>query len=239
MGVGVYLSAISGWYQPQVDLSVRIETGPGWVHDAVVRAMTEWNRQETAFIKEYYPNESYALVAGCAANPAPACLRSGSINPRNSFVLYEDESAVNPMVSVIFSPVHSVQTSSMELTCSGSELAVTGFDGSRFTISVLSALTNVADNATSRDVLYRVMLHEFGHVMGLGHIFDGKDIMDGTAYFIRNPARQSFISTTDLYAIRELAESAGSNGAGSSRISFIALPASIPYDLVNVSQPYV
>jgi hypothetical protein len=209
------------------------------VHDSVVRAMTEWNSQEAAFIKEYYPNESYALVAACAANPTPACLRSGSITPRNSFVFYEDESTVDPMVNVLFSPVRSEQASTMELSCSGSELAVTGFDGSRFTISVLSALTNVADNATSRDVLYRVMLHEFGHVMGLGHIFDGKDIMDGTAYFIRNPARQSFISTTDLYAIRELAESSESNGAGLSRVGFIVLPASIPYDLINVSQPYV
>jgi hypothetical protein len=232
MPSGTRESAIPIWHQPNVELSVSIQGGPGWAHDSVIRAMTEWDLQEAVFIKEYYPNESYALAAACAADPTPVCVQgSGSNAVKNSFVFYEDEGAADPMVTVLFSPVHSEQIATIELVSLTSELAITGFDGSRFTISVLSALTSVPDNATSRDVLYRIMLHEFGHVMGLGHIYDGKDIMDGTAYFIYDPARNSYISTVDLYTIRELAELGGGSLRG---MGFMLLPASIPCELINV-----
>jgi len=229
---GTRESAVPIWHQPNLDLSVSIQGGPGWAHDSVIRAMKEWDSQEAVFIKEYYPNESYALASACATNPTPTCVQgSGSNAAKNSFVFYEDEGTADPMVTVLFSSVHSEQVVAIELASSADELAITGFDGTKFTVSVLSALTSVPDNATSRDVLYRIMLHEFGHVMGLGHIFDGKDIMDGTAYFVNNPARNSYISTVDLYAIRELAEL---GGGSLRRMGFILLPASIPSELINV-----
>jgi hypothetical protein len=220
------------WHSPQLELSVRIQGGTEWVHASTIRAIEEWDHEQALFIQEFYPNESYSLQAACAINPSAVCVQRGQVqNFVNGYVFYEDERTMDPMVNVLFSPVCSKETAAIEHA--SSELAITGFDGTRFTISVLSALTNVPDNSTSRDVLYRIMLHEFGHVMGLGHIYDGKDIMDGNAYFLNDPAERSYISTVDLYAIRELAKL----GSGVLKpFSFITLPATIPYQLINVDQ---
>jgi hypothetical protein len=195
--------------------------------------MNEWNVQQGVFVQKYYPNETFSLSNTCAINTTVACVQSleASNTIANSYVFYEDENTANPMVTVTFNPVHSQQVAAIEHA--GSELAVTGFDGTKFTISVLSVLTNVPDNATSSEVMYRIMLHELGHVMGLGHIFDGKDIMDGNAYFMFNLSKKSYISTVDLYAIHYLAEL----GSGTLKpYSFIPLPATIPYQLINVDQ---
>jgi hypothetical protein len=195
--------------------------------------MNEWNTQQEVFIQRYYPNETYSLPRICASNPTIACVQSveATSSPANSYVFYEDENTATPTVTVVFSSVHSQAAAAIEHA--SSELAVTGFDGSKFTISVLSALTDVPDNKTSSEVLYRVMVHEFGHVMGLGHIFDGKDIMDGDAYFILNLSKKSYISTVDLYAIHYLAEL----GVGNLKAySFIVLPSTIPYQLIDVDQ---
>ncbi|HKM76810.1 MAG TPA: hypothetical protein VJZ32_10355 [Candidatus Bathyarchaeia archaeon] len=226
------VSAVAMWHSPQLELSVRIQGGTGWVHASAIRALEEWNHEEALFIQDYYSNESYSLEAACAANPTPACVQGSQVrNFANGYVFYEDERTMDPMVNVLFSPICSKETAAIEHA--SSELAITGFDGTRFTISVLSALTNVPNNATSRDVLYRIMLHEFGHVMGLGHIYDGKDIMDGNAYFLNDPAKRSYISTIDLYALRELAKL----GSGVLKpFSFITLPSTIPYRLINVDQ---
>jgi len=230
IGEVTMVSAVAMWHSPQLELSVRIQGGTGWVHASTIRAIEEWDHEQALFIQDFYPNESYGLEAACAVNPSAACLQvSQARNFVNGYVFYEDEHTMDPMVNVLFSPVCSKETAAIEHA--SSELAITGFDGTRFTISVLSALTNVPDNATSRDVLYRIMLHEFGHVMGLGHIYDGKDIMDGNAYFLNDPSERSYISTVDLYAIRELAKL----GSGVLRpFSFITLPPTIPYQLINV-----
>ena len=221
------------WHSQQVDLSVRIVGGPAWARESVIRAMNEWNVQQGAFVQKYYPNETYSLSNTCAIDTTVVCVQSLAATNAvaNSYVFYEDENTATPMVTVLFSPVHSQQAAAIEHA--GSELALTGFDGTKFTISVLSALTNVPDNATSSEVMYRIMLHELGHVMGLGHIFDGKDIMDGNAYFMFNLSKKSYISTVDLYAIHYLAEL----GSGKlKQFSFITLPAAIPYQLINVDQ---
>lgn len=225
-------SVASLWHPAEVELSVRMFGGSEWARASVIRAIGEWDREEAAFIQEFYPNETFSLQASCAANPTPTCVHgNGTRNFVNGYVLYEDENTLNPVVEVRFSPVCSQQAIAIEHA--SSELAITGFDGTRFTVSVLSALTAVQNNGTSREVLYRVMLHEFGHVMGLGHIYNGKDIMDGTAYFVNDPAKRSYISTVDLYAIRKLAEL----GSGMLKpFSFITLPTSIPYLLINVDQ---
>jgi len=220
------------WHTQQDYLSVRLVGGSDWARAAVIRAMNEWNTQQEAFIQKYYPNETYSLPNSCVTNTTVACIQSVEASSMtNSYVFYEDENTATPLVTVLFSPVHSQQVAAIEQA--SSELAVTGFDGTKFTISVLSALTNVPDNATSSEVLYRVMVHEFGHVMGLGHIFDGKDIMDGDAYFIFNLSKKSYISTVDLYAIHYLAEL----GSGELKpYSFIPLPTAIPYQLIDIDQ---
>jgi len=221
------------WHSQQVYLSVRMVGGPEWARNSVIRAMNEWNTQQEAFIQKYYHNESYSLPNTCVTDTTVSCVQSVEARNAvaNSYVLYEDENTAAPMVTIIFGDVHSQQAAAIEHA--SSELAVTGFDGTKFTISVLPVLTNVPDNGTSREVMYRIMVHEFGHVMGLGHIFDGKDIMDGNAYFLTNIDKKSYISTVDLYAIRNLAML----GDGKLKpYSFITLPATIPYQLVDVDQ---
>jgi hypothetical protein len=220
------------WHTPQRELSVRMQGAIQWAHASAIRAMEEWNRMQANFIRKYYPNETYALPNACITNPTITCVqRIGVKIPKDMYILYEDENTPNPTVTITFSTVHSAETSSIEQSLFGSELAITGQIGGRFKISVLSALTNVPNNATSREILYRILLHELGHVMGLGHIFDGKDIMDGNAYFLNNLNTRSYISTVDLYAIRQLALL----GRGTLKpYAFITVPTSIPYKLINV-----
>jgi len=221
------------WHSQQVYLSIRMVGGPEWARESVIRAMNEWNTQQAAFIQKYYPNESYSLPNNCVIDTTVSCVQSleNRNAVANSYVLYEDENTAAPTVTITFSNVHSQEAAAIEH--SSSELAVTGFDGTKFTISVLSVLTNVPDNETSREVMYRIMTHELGHVMGLGHIFDGKDIMDGSAYFLSNLNKKSYISTVDLYAIHQLAN------LGNGKLkpySFITLPTTIPYQLIDVDQ---
>lgn len=80
-------------------------------------------------------------------------------------------------------------------------------------------------NSTARQYAFRLALHELGHVLGLGHVLDGKDIMDprAPAYLA---TQQTLISSLDLYAIHTLA-----SGAGVS--AFILLPSTVTYQLMD------
>src|SRR5208337_4838331 len=128
MGDVTVLSAVAMWHSPQLELSVRIQGGTGWVHASAIRALEEWNHEEALFIQDYYSNESYSLEAACAANPTPACVQGSQVrNFANGYVFYEDERTMDPMVNVLFSPICSKETAAIEHA--SSELAITGFDG--------------------------------------------------------------------------------------------------------------
>ncbi len=208
-------SAPTLWHTRQLTLSVQIIGGPSWARDSVNRSMAEWNYQQKGFTQRFYQNDSLGMQGTCVT-----CV-AFQTNANDSYQFYFSQTY--PVVTIVFSQGDSHPA--------GGELALTSYDGKQFTISVQSILTNVPDNETSREVLYRVMLHELGHVMGLGHIFDGKDIMDGNAYFLTDLHKKSYISTVDLNAVRQLALL----GAKSLQpFAFISLPPSIPYELIDV-----
>ena len=60
------------------------------------------------------------------------------------------------------------------------------------------------NNATAREYALRLALHELGRILGLGSVFDGRDIMDPR----NTPGRVNeapLLSTLDLYATQVLA----------------------------------
>jgi len=100
----------------------------------------------------------------------------------------------------------------------------------RFIITIDNTLVQ-NETTVSTETLYRVALHELGHVMGIGDMYRSQDIMNGLAYFYGNIAKPSYLSTLDLYAIHTLA----SNDPAHS-FSFIYLPTDLPYVQLNVDQ---
>lgn len=77
------------------------------------------------------------------------------------------------------------------------------------------------NQALSRDVVFVVAVHEFGHALGIGHVTfeEPHDIM--RTWFEVDMQ----ISTLDLYAVHLLA-------SGSVQAEVVTLPDSIPYELV-------
>jgi len=74
------------------------------------------------------------------------------------------------------------------------------------------------------------MLHELGHVLGLGEEYGENDVMNAVLNYWTNNSSQTLISTTDFYAVRMLALA----DVQVVKPSFVLLTNLIPYLTVNV-----
>jgi hypothetical protein len=73
-------------------------------------------------------------------------------------------------------------------------------------------------NPGMQNEYYLTMLHELGHVFGIGDVYGENDVMDAV---VSNSTL--LVSTSDLYAVRLLAVSA------LAEYTFVSLPAALPY----------
>jgi len=93
-------------------------------------------------------------------------------------------------------------------------------------IGINTNLVQVTDNRTSELKLYRIALHELGHVLGLGDIiYPEGDIMNGWGKVLLNLTQRVDISTLDLYVINLLSTVSGNLVFP----WFICKPSNIPY----------
>lgn len=81
-------------------------------------------------------------------------------------------------------------------------------------------------NATARLYAFRLALHEFGRILGLGNVLDGRDLMDPRATPERALQPPTF-SILDLYAVHLLA-------LGNTP-TFVSLPSNLQNQLVDAS----
>ena len=192
------------WRTAALNLTVDIPTGTPWVYDVVIRAMAEWNSAQGSFLAQFYPNDTgndkYYFTQWTNVAPQPDVQLVFDANLKNLYGL--------PSVLADTWP-NSNQT---------------------YTIFMNSSLTNQPDSARAEEILYRVILHEFGHVLGLGEEYGDNDVMNAVLNYWNNNSSQALISTTDFYAVRMLALAA----IQVVEPSFILLTNLIPYLTVNV-----
>src|SRR5208282_1848928 len=138
-----YMAVPILWHAPMVGIGIMVPANPSWAYNVVLQAINEWNTEQAQFVATYYPNDTGQDV----------------------YRLYA--TTQNPAVVMSFQSTGADLTSALGLP---DALAMTNYDGQQFTVGINAALINVPDNATSHELLYRVVLHELGHVMGLGEL---------------------------------------------------------------------
>ena len=167
-------------------ITVQVPTSPGLPHNATISAMDSWNNGQLWFAQMYYPG-------------APTYTFTQSTNGVVVVEFLDMSNETN---------VGEAQLSPWPLSGKVIEGAIvklpTAFGGANFTSPLyMSWLTALA-------------IHEFGHVLGLGHP-QIPDIMNGTV-------NSFFLSTLDLYAVHVLADGQVPDS--------ITLPSNIPFTYV-------
>jgi len=192
------------WRTPALNLTVDVPTGTPWVYDVVIKAMAEWDSAQVLFLAHFYPNDTG--------------------NGKYYFAPWANVTD-QPNVRLVF------DANINDLYGLPSILADTWPNPDQtYTIFMNSSLTSQPDSARAEEILYRVMLHELGHVLGLGEEYGENDVMNAVLNYWNNNSSQTLISTTDLYAVRMLALAA----VQVVEPSFVLLTNLIPYLTVNV-----
>ena len=157
-------------------INLKIPGTPKWAHDVVVNASLAWNNGQLWFQRTYFPDGNvYTFTES---------------DPANATVNYAMPS-VCANVAVGWTD-YTFAPSSRIITSARTYLDPKVFNATQ------------ENNATARQYAFRLALHEFGRVLGLGSVIDGKDIMDPLATPDR-ATQPPMISTLDLYAVHVLA----------------------------------
>jgi len=192
------------WRTSTLNLTVGIPTVTPWVHDVVRKAMAEWNNAQDSFLAQFYPNDTgndkYYFTPWTNVTHQPDVQLVLDANINNLYGLPSILADTTP------NPNHT------------------------YTIFMSSRLTSQPDSARAEESLYRVMLHELGHVLGLGEEYGENDVMNAVLSYWSNNSSQTLISTTDFYAVRMLALAA----VQVVEPCFVLLTNLIPYLTVNV-----
>ena len=170
----LYSIATSGRFAT-LSIEIRIPLTPKWAHDVVLNATIAWNQARIWYQREVH------------AGPAYRFIESNKPNVTVSFTIPSLESGfARGWTSYNFAH-GSVVIASAQIYLDQ---------------KIFSA--DQEHNSTDRRVAFRIALHELGHVLGLGEMFDGRDVMDPRGNL---DATAPLISTLDLYTIQLLASS--------------------------------
>lgn len=178
-------------------IGIQIPAAPRWAHDVILNATIAWNQAQLWYQRNVQDGSVYTFVESS----------TGSVTVSfNVPAAYSSFAAA--WTAYKFAPSSKTNIISAQVY---------------LTQNVFSAAQE--SNSTARQYAFRLALHELGHVLGLGHLLDGRDIMDprGPAYLA---TQQPLISSLDLYAIHTLAFS-------TSVPMFITLPDSVTYQLID------
>ena len=162
-----FVIPLEGGRWRKYSISVYVPRTPSRVHNATLRAMSDWNDAQAWFASTYYPQSQY-------------------------YILLEGNNSST--VQVQFVDATTMDYTTLKI--------VPRFQKDNATIvSVVVHIGTRVDNL----LFHEVVMHELGHVLGLGHV--KCCIQEDLMYPIANPyaARQYFPSTLDLYALHILA----------------------------------
>jgi hypothetical protein len=178
-------------------IGIQIPETPKWAHDVVLNATIAWNHAQLWYQHNIQSGPVYTFVE-TSTGPVTVnfTLPSAYLNFVAAWTAYDF--SLSSKTSIISAQVYLPQ-------------------------NVFSQTQQ--NNSTARHYAFRLALHELGHVLGLGQVIDGRDIMDprGPTYLA---TQQPLISTLDLYAIHTLA-------TATSVSTFITLPSSVTYQLID------
>jgi hypothetical protein len=191
-----YSIPVNGRYST-FTIGLEIPQQPKWAHDVVLNASLAWNQAQNWYTQNFQNGQVYTFLE----------LSSGSVTVSFSVPAAYSGFAVG-WTAYTFAPSSKTSITSAQVFLDE---------------NVFSAAQE--KNSTARQYAFRLALHELGHVLGLGHLLDGNDIMDprGPSYL---STQQPLISSLDLYAIHTLA-------SGETAPAFIYLPSSIAYSLID------
>jgi len=178
-------------------IGLQIQQTPKWAHEVVLNATIVWNQAQKWYQQTIQGGQVYTFSESSAGS---VIVSFGIPAAYSGFAVgwTEYQFASSSKTSIISAHIY--------------------LDGNIFSAAQ-------ERNSTARQYAFRLALHELGHVLGLGHVLDGKDIMDprGPSYLA---TQEPLISTLDLYAIHTLASSESSS-------TFIYLPSSVAYRLID------
>jgi len=158
-------------------IGIEIPHTPVWAHDVVLNASIAWNEAQVWF-EQTASVESTQTYRFVESNNASAIIRFSMPAAYSGFAVGWTNYKYAPSSKNIVS-------------------TQTFLDPQVFSVSQ-------AENATARQYALRLALHELGRVLGLGSVFDGRDIMDPR----NTPGRVNeapLLSSLDLYATQILA----------------------------------
>jgi len=177
-------------------IRLQIPRTPVWAHDIVLNASIAWNQAQLWFERAISP-----------------------IGPTYMFIESNEASAI-----ISFR---------MPIAYAGFAVGWTNYDYAPSSRDIISTQTfldphvfnsSQEGNSTARDYAFRLALHELGRILGLGSVFDGRDIMDPR----NTPGRVDqapSLSTLDLYATHIL--------AGGNAPLFVTLPNNIQNQAID------
>jgi hypothetical protein len=191
-----YSIPINGRYSAHA-IRVQLPQEPGWAHDLLINATIVWNQAQLWYQKN-----------------DPATVYEFTESASGSAVVYFGMPKAYAGFAVGWTEYDYVPSSKSTI-----QSTITYLDPSAFTPSQ-------PNNDTARQYAFRLALHEFGRILGLGSILDGRDIMDPRDTI--NRAREPpMISILDLYALEVL--------ASGNAPDFVTLPSNIQNQLFDSS----
>jgi hypothetical protein len=157
-------------------IGLQIPRTPTWAHDIVLNASIAWNQAQLWF--DQAASASGVTYTFVESDQASAVISFSMPSAYSGFAVGWTNYKYAPSSKNII-------------------LTQTFLDPNVFSSSQ-------ENNATAREYALRLALHELGRILGLGSVFDGRDIMDPR----NTPGRVNeapLLSTLDLYATHVLA----------------------------------
>src|SRR5208337_740785 len=155
-----YTIPLKGGAWDHTKITVQAPTSPTWAYDKVLEAMQDWNDAQNWFRKTYL-------------TPTSAIYQ---LTPTSAIYQLTPTSAIYQLTPIQSTPDVTVQFTNGFLFVGGGEYG--GYTTDRISASVMTSATVTLSLYSTAPYIERIAVHEFGHVLGLGHFENVNDVMN-------------------------------------------------------------